>query len=441
MSNATKFQFRVIIILAVIIVGFTFTQVYSDEPNNAPPSPKYKLSFTERFRIETWDNTTGLDNSAGAGTSYTRNRSTLMGQWFPKDKIELALKFANEFRSYFVPENKQFNIDELFIDQLYLKWKTIAAVPVTLTVGRQNIQFGEGFVIMDGGPLDGSRSAYFNAVRADYEIAPKKNLSTFYSVQNRHDDLLPIINNKNKLLNEQNEKSGAIYFSGDFGQRNLQAYFIRKDAKSATSPSYKTHINTIGERTVTPLCAKLSLTFEGAYQFGERGAADLSAYGGYAYLSYPLGWPKRYPLSFTLGTTYLSGDNPDTPKYEGWDPLYGRWPKWSDSYIYTLVKENSVAYWSNLFSLWGRAQIDIAKGVKFSFDYHHLMAPKNNATRLPFPGGTGKDRGELGIFKLTYQINKMVSGRMIWENFNPGSYYFPGADQANWMQIEFMMSL
>jgi hypothetical protein len=440
MSNTLRFRSLALFFL-VIIIGFACLSAGAAETIQKTIAPKYKISFTERFRIETWDNTTSLNDTLNAGTSYTRNRSTIMGQWFPNEKIELALKFANEFRSYLVPENKQFNIDELFIDQLYFKWKNIANVPLTVTFGRQNMQFGEGFVIMDGGPLDGSRSAYFNAVRADFEFASKKNISAFYTVQNRRDDLLPIINNKKKALNEQNERSGAIYFNGDFASRNFQVYFIRKDAKSATSPPYNTHINTIGERTVTPVYAKLSLTFEGAYQFGKRSGADLSAYGGYAYLNYPFGWPQRFPLSVTIGTIYLSGDNPDTHKYGGWDPLYGRWPKWSDSYIYTLLKENGVAYWTNLYSLWGRAQIDIAKGVKFSFDYHHLRAPFNDTTRMAFPGGKGKYRGELGIFKLTYQINKMVNGRIIWENFNPGSYYLPGANKANWMQIEFMLSL
>jgi hypothetical protein len=427
-------------IFAVLLMGFIFSNVLADEPSVTPPTPNYKFGFSERFRIETWDNSTSLNNSANAGSTYTRNRSIVMGQWLPNEKLEFSLKLANEFRSYMAPTNKQFNIDEVFVDQLYFKWKNIGGTPATLVVGRTNMMFGEGFVIMDGGPLDGSRSGYFNAIRADYQFEPKVNLTAFYSTQHRTDDFLPVINDKSKPLTDQHEKAGALYFDGTFASRNLQAYYIRKDAKSITTKP-KSEINAIGVRTQSPIIKNLSLTFEWAYEFGKMGSAELSAFGGYTYLTWQTGWPQKNPLALTLGSVYLSGDNPGSTKYEGWDPLYGRWPKWSESYIYTLSKEGGVAYWTNLYSLYGRAQIDIFKNVRFLFDYHHLMAPHAPLAGLTFPGGNGKHRGELGIAKLTYQINKMVSGQLIWENFNPGSYYFSGADAANWMRIEFMINL
>jgi len=427
-------------ILLFVLTFINFTPVFSQTQSGTPVSPKYKISFSERFRIEAWDNSTSLSNTANAGSSYTRNRSSLMGQWFPKYKLELALKFTNEFRSYFTPSNKQFNIDELFIDQLYFKWTNIAGTQATLMFGRQNISLGEGFLIMDGGPLDGSRSGYFNAIRAGYQFRPKLNLTAFYSVQNKTDDMLPVINKKSKPLTDQNEKAGAFYLNCDFGSRNFQTYYICKDAKN-TAVWPRSEINAIGERTQSPIIKNLTLTFEGTYEFGKMGVADMAAYGGYAYLTWQAPWPKRYLLSLTVGTIYLSGDDPNSAKYEGWDPLYGRWPKWSESYIYTLSKENGVAYWTNLSSLYGKMQIEIAKNVKYSFDYHYLSAPQKAPGSSAFTGGQGKHRGELGISKLTYQINKTVSGHIIWENFNPGSYYFAGANAANWMRIEFMLSL
>jgi hypothetical protein len=57
---------------------------------------------------------------------------------------------------------------------------------------------------------------------------------------------------------------------------------------------------------------------------------------------------------------------------------------------------------------------------------------------MSIQAGTGKTRGELLITKLTYQLNKYFSGHIIWENLDPGSYYFDGANKANWMRIEFM---
>jgi hypothetical protein len=58
-----------------------------------------------------------------------------------------AGKFTNEFRVYMAPKNRVFNWNEVFFDNLYLKWKVSNTVPLTLTAGRQDMKFGEGFVI------------------------------------------------------------------------------------------------------------------------------------------------------------------------------------------------------------------------------------------------------------------------------------------------------
>ena len=53
-----------------------------------------------------------------------------------------------------------------------------------------------------------------------------------------------------------------------------------------------------------------------------------------------------------------------------------------------------------------------------------------------FPGGTGLGRGTLLKGRLNYKISKFLTGRVIWEHFIPGSFYFPGAASYNWLQFE-----
>jgi hypothetical protein len=53
-----------------------------------------------------------------------------------------------------------------------------------------------------------------------------------------------------------------------------------------------------------------------------------------------------------------------------------------------------------------------------------------------FPGGTGLERGILLKGRLNYKISKFLTGRVIWEHFIPGSFYFPGAASYNWLQFE-----
>jgi hypothetical protein len=53
-----------------------------------------------------------------------------------------------------------------------------------------------------------------------------------------------------------------------------------------------------------------------------------------------------------------------------------------------------------------------------------------------FPGGTGLGRGALIKGRLNYKISKFLTGRVLWEHFIPGSFYFSGAASYNWLQFE-----
>jgi len=52
--------------------------------------------------------------------------------------------------------------DEIVFDNLYLDVKNVFGLPLDLRIGRQDFLFtyGEGFVILDGTPYDGSRTVY-----------------------------------------------------------------------------------------------------------------------------------------------------------------------------------------------------------------------------------------------------------------------------------------
>ena len=174
-------------------------------------------------------------------------------------------------------------------------------------------------------------------------------------------------------------------------------------------------------------------------QFREEEDANGVAFGGYVYGEYLTGWPRLTPRSITLGGIYLSGDNLNTTDYEGWDPMFGRWPKWSESYIYSLISESGVAHWTNLISIYGKTAVIITDELGFNFDYHRLMAPRKPDPLAIFPGGKGNVRGDLFIGRLSYKIKVNVSGHFHWESFLPGDYYFRGADHYGWARMELML--
>jgi len=399
------------------------------------PAPRLKLIFAERFRQETWDNAINLDDTSSEGFAYTRNKTTLGLQWFAAKGLEITGKLTNEFRVYFAPKDRPFNWNEVFFDNLYVKWKLPKDLPFTLTAGRQDIFLGEGFVIADGNPLDGSRSFYFNALRLDYQARPNHKIIFLLHSMDTTDTFLPTINDQDQPLIEQPEKALAAYYSGLFGKSTLDAYIIRKTIDKVEAADIESGINTFGARLQAPLFQPLLLTFEGAYQTGSYGEADRRALGGISHLDYS---PGGVPLLKTLivGGIFLSGDRPETERFEAWDPLFSRWPKWSEGYIYTFIRESRVAYWSNLTSFYGSVVLDFGTRANATLTCHRLGADERNPAA--FPGGTGVSRGTLIVSKFNFTISRNLSGYVQWDYFRPGDFYFAGASPFNWLRFELM---
>jgi hypothetical protein len=412
----------------------------SAQENPAPKkNPRFKISFWERIRQESWDNSSGLNDNLADSTAYLRLRTGLGAQWLPSEKWEVNLRLTNENRYYMTPKTdpklkENYGINELFIDQANVKWKNPGKLPLTLTVGRQEMMLGEGFLIMDGGPLDGSRSAYFNALRLDYAIKDKQTLTFFFMRQPRTDTLLPRLNDVKQAMVEQEEQGIGLYFSGHLQKTGLEAYVFRKDSFAfGTLPAGAIHV--AGARLVHPFNEKLSLTGEGAIQLGTLGDNSRRGLGGYFHLDYKSAWRFPLPMQFTLGSIYLSGDDPATERCESWDPAFSRWPKWSDSLIYLQAKETRVANWSNFISLYGTLIFEPLEKVKLNLSWHHLLAAEKTPPTALL-SGTGRGRGELVIAKITYDIGKNLAGRFIWEGFWPGDFYFDNASPYSWVQFE-----
>jgi hypothetical protein len=418
------------LLLGVLAAGLAAVPASAEDK----PAPRLKLIFVERFRFEAWDNAVNLDDAANDNFAYTRNRTTLGLNWRAAKNLEILGKVTNEFRVYLAPKDRGFNGHELFFDNLYVKWTIPGRLPFTITAGRQDLNFGEGFVIADGTPGDGSRSYYFNALRVDADIAKNHKLIFFLHTQKTTDRYLPVINERSQTLAEQPEKALAFYYSGAFGKAKIDAYAVRKTTDGTELWPVAGRTDTFGLRGQAPILRPLMLTAEGAVQTGNYGDAGRSAFGGIVHLDYTPEWSVPYLKTLTLGGIYLSGDDPATARMEGWDPIFSRWPKWNESYIYTFTRENRPSYWSNLTSLYGSISMDFGSRSDGLLMFQRMGAVE--AQPGVFPGGAGLGRGTLLKGRLSYKISKFLTGRVIWEHFMPGSFYFPGASSYNWLQFE-----
>ncbi len=400
---------------------------------------RLKLYFWERVRQESWDNAMSLDDSGTDSSAYLRLRTSLGALWTPGKSWAVHLRLTNENRVYLAPKldprlKTDFNIHEVFFDQLYFKWTSLRRPGLFLTLGRFDMMFGEGFLVMDGGPLDGSRSAYFNGLRLDYALKNKNNLTFFFVRQPHTDTLLPVVNDKGQAMVEKEEHAVGAHYSGKPKRTGLEAYLFRKDA-FAFGPLPGGALHVAGGRLAHPFTAKLSLTAEGAFQLGTLGGRNRRGLGGYFHLDHKPGRRFPVPAQLTLGGIYLSGDDPATPRHEGWDAAFSRWPKWSDSLIYLMAKETRVADWTNFVSLYGQLLFEPAEKVKLSLAWHRLAASEIWATSALL-AGPGRRRGSLLISRVAYDVSPQLAGRLIWEYFRPGDFYAAGADPFHWLQFE-----
>jgi hypothetical protein len=395
-------------------------------------------NYSHRFRFVSWDRAIGLQTDDGSAATFTRQRTSFDLTYTPVYQASLYLKLTNEFRYYFQPQGRDFTLNEVFFDNLYINLRGFFNDKLSLSIGRQNLKYGSGFIVMDASPLDGSRSGYFNALSFKWNIANGRKLDGFFISINETDDFLPVIHDQEVMLVEQPERGYGLYFTNYINKNFcLEGYWIGKEVCFDCDDSAQSSIQTVGTRIMGQIKGDLSGVLEVAVQFGDRGNQDRSAFGGYGQLAYSTRFGRRWLpyIDWKGGVIYLSGDNRDTEKYEGWDPMFGRWPQWSESYIYTFIRENGVAWWSNLVSLYLSAKISTGTNANLTLTYHRLMAQEKQSYGS-FPGGEGTTRGDLFIAKYRFKIDDHCDGHVLWEHFEPGDFYFDGAESYNWLRME-----
>lgn len=416
----------------------------AEEAGEDGPRPRstFTWEFSERLRLVTWDNAVTLGAAPG-DTTFSRTLTALGGTWRSGGAFEASFELANEFRYYWEPD-RPFTIHEVFIRRAFARWTRPAGRPYTVTLGRQNVMLGEGFLVMDGNPLDGSRSVYFNAARVDLHLGPEgKDTLTGFGAFQPETDPLPTLNDKDSPLLEQPQRGFGVYFVRPRGGVRLEAYAVHKREQPGERYDVRSQVTAAGSRAVIPLVDRVTGTAEAAFQWGRREAAPVRAWGGHARVTWAADTRLPLPGRVTVGAVYLSGDDPGTARWEGWNPLFSRWPKWSESYLYTLIPEQSgrPAYWTNWTSINGALGFDLAEGVDLELVYHRLGAAQAPAGTSPFPGGRGTRRGDLMQSILTWRVRPNWSGHVRLEHFRPGSFYRPDAKAYTWARAELMYRL
>jgi hypothetical protein len=403
------------------------------------PSRSFEFGFEQRVRNENWNNILDYGDGTDDEREQIRYRTRVWAKAPLTDTIDVFVGVNQETNQWLYPSRTN-HFDEVVLENAYVDFKKVFVKGLSLRVGRQNLTKGEGFLMFEGTPGDGSRNIYFNAANLAYSWKKSK-LELIGILNPKRDRMLPRINSQDKILQDWDESALGLYYT-DNNHKNVgyEAYYFYKketnDYLPPTNAQYQPdrHLHTVGARAVRRLPRGWSLTGEFAGQWGaQHPDVVIRGWGGYGYAKkqFTSRW-KPYLLGGWWG---FSGDDPTTKnKIEGWDPLFSRWPKWSELYIYSQVREAGVGYWSNTGMWQGETGFAPHKMLAARFTYYHMDAFQ------PFPGspkifGTGTGRGENVQARLDFQPNPHWKAHVLYEAQLPGDFYRVG-DNGYFLRFE-----
>jgi hypothetical protein len=492
---------RSIAVFAALVPVCCFSQAPQADPNSStsPSEQKIQFYFDQRVRTEDWNNIFDFNGAPGALNDDQREQMRYRTMFWVSIPVTSSIDFVTGINqetdqklgnvgASVTPKPTRF--DEIVFDKMYFDFKKLPVKGLNLRVGRQNLAEGEGFILFEGTPGDGSRTTYFNAVNLSYTRAHSK-LELLGILDPSQDRFLPDINSQHKVLNDWDDKAvGAYYTDKNHSKTQFETYYFYKkevndkfnsligpwaDITSSQEPlSFNLqpdrHISTFGGRVVQLITPTLTATGEFAYQWGAQHARPeevplagqgamlaanfpapiagyllnqpmsalpaqtIQSWGGYGYLKKQ--FTGKWKPYVKAGYWVMSGSDPNKPTVDGnWDPIFSRWPEWSELYLYSQVMELGVGYTTNTRQFQGEVGIQPSDKLKLRATYYRMdafypyKAPYIDAPGLGLTSigtaafGNGTHRGDLFETRLDYIINKDFSGHITAECMLPGNFY------------------
>lgn len=380
-----------------------------------------------RARVVSFDRIPTEAGMIWSENRFFRFRSRLWGRYDFTPRLSFTGRLVNEWREYDHDKgsNTYQSMDEVVIDNAYLDLKNLFANRLDLRLGRQDLRYGTGKIIMIGTPLDSSRTTYLNAIKASLHLPPLQ--IDFLALQVDAEDELAI-HGQDRTLVEGDENGGGLYITNQFFAAVPQEYYyLYKHEQRADNLD----VHTVGLRLMPKFSTSLSATLEMARQDGHRQHG--SSLAGELFdisLFYDLPAWRTWKARFDLSYYYLSGDDPRTSKDEGWHPLWARQPQYMS---YTMVRAQVPAFaaWSNISMPSAGFEMEISPHLNLKMRLALVYAPEEGP-------GTGNHKGSLFISRLSYKIAAAWSGNVHIEVLDPDDYYADTNHLGHYGHVELM---
>ncbi|MCM8804030.1 MAG: alginate export family protein [Candidatus Omnitrophica bacterium] len=322
------------------------------------------------------------------------------------DNVSTMIRIINErdwgTEDYYSYNNYYYYDREIDLDLAYIKVTDLLAPGLILTVGRQEIELGEGLVVgsrfnayaYDDTVLIAARDLglrkAFDAIRLDYSATTAPlNLTAFYSKIYE------------AFIDDQGEKT---LYGLNIGTKvaeilNLDVYYVRRAIDSVSEDT----LDTAGIRIVSGVPAVEGLTLKGEYakQFGDNGTND---YDGSALL---LGAEYKFAANMEpkikVNYVLLTGDDNPAGDIESWQMVY---PSNIGSRIGPLLYAYSA--YNNLSSLSSESNLQVIN-LGFSIKPVEKLSISLDGYLTELDEGTPNDIGTEISFSIDYAYTEDLS--------------------------------
>jgi len=306
--------------------------------------------------------------------------------------------------------------NKVFVDNAYIRVKNLLDVPLTLTMGRQNLIYGSGFAILDGQSQFASTSIYFDGVKLGWNITDNVLLDLFYMKDQE--------NTRSQATEDDITLQGAYLTAKGLPFIGKgEVYILNKEDEASEK-----NINMYGLR----LSNKIA--------FGLDYAAEIALQGGDSYLANvdhdALGLKLDFGFTFKnlnvkpriFGQyAFMSGDEAGTADYEGWDVFYGGWPQFGDllAWKFVNIPPNNTYTASGPIGEASYRNFSIST-IGFSCTLLGKISPKISYSKITIDEtaiGADDDFGDYFQAEIKYAYSKALSFRVYAAKIEPGDAF------------------
>jgi hypothetical protein len=432
----------------VCAAGVAVTAVQAEKVIELDDGMKLTLGGDVRMYLTHFDRNVLFPDSSslpeeGPAIEYARFRERFRAELAVNESIRLNTRFTHRWQKFSSnignpndrgPATWQFE-DELVVDTLNVQVDHVGGSPWCLTLGRQDVMFGNGMVFLEGTPYDQGRTIYFDGVHA--MMKGEKDTISLFAFYNNYRDRYLAIGDEDRRLRRGDVFTTGLYWTRSWSPViNTDLYTIYADfddqyPESAEGVEYNhpldenARICTSGIRLFGELHPQVSYSAEFAGQYGHV-EDSRDAAGSMADLRLMLKADEDTPLRPELNfkVTYLSGDDRSTDKYEGWHPMFSEYPIWREELLAIMTN----AHWTNFTQYRSELVVNLNDQWRLTGNYSYLQAVENNGT------GDGDEIGHLISGFVDYRMSDQWSFSMEAAGFFPGDYFADG-ESSEWVRF------